>query len=238
MIQALYLVALFGLTTYLLNQVRKPSKWLGRLFLKDMSRRHAALTDWGLGHVSIGPQLAILDVGCGGGRTLAKLAALAPRARVVGIDYAPGSIAESQAYNRALIAAGRVEVKRAAVDQLPEPTGRFDLAAAIETHYYWPDVAAGCREIRRVLRDGGSLILVAESYREGARGRLAALALAPLRAAVLTVEEHRKRLLAAGFETVRVTTDPRRGWLCAVATAPAATGTRVEPRRPIDPPNE
>ena len=70
MTQALFLVILLSVTTYLVNQVRKPSRWLGRLFLKDMSRRHAPLTDWGLSHIPIGGQRAILDVGCGGGRTL------------------------------------------------------------------------------------------------------------------------------------------------------------------------
>ena len=121
---------------------------------------------------------------------------------------------------RPYVAAGRIEVKRASVDKLPEPSGQFDLVTAIESHYYWPDLVASCREIRRVLRDGGTLILVIESYREGAFGWLTWLALAPLRAAVLTVEEHRQRLLEAGFATVHVTTDRRRGWLCAVATAP------------------
>ena len=58
---------------YLLNQLRKPSRYLGRLVLKDMSRRHTALTDWALSQISIGDQQAVLDVGCGGGRTLGKL---------------------------------------------------------------------------------------------------------------------------------------------------------------------
>ena len=55
--------ATLTLVAYLLNQLRKPSKWLGRLILKDMSRRHAALTDWALNQMAIGDQQAILDVG-------------------------------------------------------------------------------------------------------------------------------------------------------------------------------
>lgn len=53
-----------------------------------MNRRHSRLTDWGLSHLTIGEDDAILDVGCGGGRTVAKLAGLAPRGTVYGIDYA------------------------------------------------------------------------------------------------------------------------------------------------------
>ena len=57
------------------NQCRKPSGWLGRWVLRNMNKRHSGVTDWGLSHVSIPRDAAILDVGCGGGRTIAKLAA-------------------------------------------------------------------------------------------------------------------------------------------------------------------
>ena len=215
-------IAWLAALAYLLNQVRKPSRWLGRLFLRDMNRRHSALTDWGLRHVQIGEQLAIIDVGCGGGRTLAKLADLAPRARIVGIDYAAGSVAESRAHNSALIAAGRVEVMRASVGQLPGPSGQYDLATAVETHYYWPNLVAGFVEVRRVLRPGGTLVLIAEAYGDGRFAWVVRVAMAPLRAAILSVEEHRTRLAEAGYEAIEVTTDRRRGWICAVARTPGS----------------
>ena len=58
----------------LLNQCSKPTGWLGRFSLWTMNIRHAKLTDWGLEHVSIKRGDVILDVGCGGGRTVRKLA--------------------------------------------------------------------------------------------------------------------------------------------------------------------
>ena len=229
MIKTALVVAWFAAVAYLLNQVRKPSRWLGRLFLKDMNRRHSALTDWGLGHIQIGDQLAIVDVGCGGGRTLAKLAELAPRARIVGVDYAAGSVAESRAHNAALIAAGRVEVAHASVDRLPGPPAQYDLATAVETHYYWPDLVAAFAEIRRVLRPGGTLAVIAESYRDARLGWLMRLVMAPLRAAVLSAEEHRSLLVQAGYESIEVTTDRGRGWICAVARVPSGQ-VRAVPR--------
>lgn len=77
MIRILFRIGLLGVAAYLMNQMRKPSRWLGRLFLKDMNRRHSKLTDWGFARTKIGSQCAILDVECGGGRTLEKLAVLA-----------------------------------------------------------------------------------------------------------------------------------------------------------------
>ena len=215
-------IALLAVTlcvgAYLLNQVRKPSKWLGRPFLRSMNERHSAVTDWGLSHVDIGDQLSILDIGCGGGRTVEKLAVLAPRAKVVGIDYADGSIAESRAHNAERIATGQVEIIRASVSDLPGPSDRFDLATAIETHYYWPNMVGALREIRRVLRPGAKLVLIAETYRDARFGWAARLAMAPLRVTLLTANEHQRRLADARFEAIEASTDHDRGWIGAVGT--------------------
>jgi len=77
---------LVGFAFYVLNQVRKPTRWVGRLFLWIMNSSHSRVTDWGLKHVRIEKGFTILDVGCGGGRTIQKLAALAPEGVIDGID--------------------------------------------------------------------------------------------------------------------------------------------------------
>src|SRR5947208_10263877 len=101
------------------RQVKKPTRWIGRLFLHAMNRSHVGVTDWGLRHVDINPDSAILDVGCGGGRTIQKLAAAAPRGRISGIDYSAESVHVSRSTNASLIDAGRVDVQQATVSKLP-----------------------------------------------------------------------------------------------------------------------
>src|SRR5215831_21409000 len=80
----IYVVA-FGVAIVLMRQVRKPHRWIGRPFLWIMNRTHSALTDWGLEHVAIEPDFTILDVGCGGGRTIQRLAAMASAGSVSGV---------------------------------------------------------------------------------------------------------------------------------------------------------
>jgi len=206
---------------YLLNQVRRPTRWIGRLFLWGMNRSHSALTDWGLAQVRIEPGFTILDVGCGGGRTVRKLASLAPQGKVFGIDYALGSIAASRAENAEQIQAGRVEILEAPVSRLPFPDATFDLVTAVETHYYWPSLADDVREISRVLKPGGEVILIAEAYRS-ARHALEGVVMAPLRVRLLTVDGHRELLAGAGLAEVRVLTEPRHGWICAIGKRPSA----------------
>ena len=94
------------MATYVLLQARKPTKWIGRVFLRAMNERHSSMTDWGLLQVVIKNHFTILDVGCGGGRTVEKRAAIATDGMVYGIDYAEGGIAASHAQNGQLIKAG------------------------------------------------------------------------------------------------------------------------------------
>ena len=80
----IFLILLAVLVLYLIWQVRKPTKWIGRLFAGMMNSSHSDLTDWGLLHVHIDKQFQILDVGCGGGRTIRKLAE-ATEGKVLGL---------------------------------------------------------------------------------------------------------------------------------------------------------
>ena len=57
-----------------------------------MNLSHSKLTDWGLAHISIENHDTILDVGCGGGRTVSKLAAIANQGKVYGVDYSEESV--------------------------------------------------------------------------------------------------------------------------------------------------
>lgn len=205
---------------YLLKQVRKPSRWVGRPFLWMMNASHSALTDWGLRHVRIAKDFRILDVGCGGGRTMEKLAALASEGSVDGVDYAEGSVAASRARNAKLIAAGRVDVQQAGVSKLPFPDNTFDLVTAVETQYYWPDLPGDMREIIRVLRPGGTLLIVVESYRGGSTEALQRPVMKLLKSVILGVDDQKKLFAAAGYQDIDVFDDRKAGWLCAVGKKP------------------
>ena len=201
-------------TVYLTNQVRKPSRGLGRGALLRMNHSHSALTDWGLAHVQVEKGFSVLDVGCGGGRTVQKLAAAASTGRVVGVDFAAGSVDVSREVNAEAIRAGGVEIHEASVSKLPFPDDAFDLVTAIETHYYWPDLDADAREILRVLKPGGVFIAIAEAYKGSRYDWAMRPAMMLLRAKMMSVAEHRDWLANAGFTDVNVHEDRGHGWLC------------------------
>lgn len=212
-----------------MNQCQKPAGWLGRFVLWNMNSRHSKVTDWGLSHISIDKHNTILDIGCGGGRTVNKLAAIATQGKVYGVDFSGESVAFASRINKQWIETGRVEIREASVAQLPFSANAFDVVTAVETHFWWPDLPADMREVLRVLKPGGTLIIIAEIYK-GANTATAKLAekYLPLSGmALLSVNEHRELFAKAGYSDIQIIDEPGKGWICGIgkkSSVPTGSG--------------
>jgi len=143
-----------------------PEGRFGAFWARFMNIGHSRLTRWGLSHISINKDDTILDIGCGGGRTVNTLAKIAAEGKVYGIDYSEVSVAVSTSINKKLIDAGRVRILHASVDSLPFPDDMFNLVIAVESCHFWPDLINNLKEVRRVLKPGGSVIIVNGIYRD------------------------------------------------------------------------
>ncbi len=210
----------------LASQFRQPAGLLGRLNLANMNRRHSKLTDWGLTHISIEKHYTILDVGCGGGRTIRKLAAIALEGKTYGIDHSEESVAASRRTNKQWIEMGRVEIWHESVSQLPFSNNMFVVATAVETHFYWPDLAADMREVLRVLKPGGTLIIIAEAYKGGKYDKrlqkfVDVMNKTASKYSHLNVDEHRDLFSKAGYLDVQVFEEYDKGWICATGKKPS-----------------
>jgi ubiquinone/menaquinone biosynthesis C-methylase UbiE len=189
-----------------------------------MNSSHSKLTDWGLEHISMENHHTILDVGCGGGRTVSKLAASATQGKVYGVDYSDQSVAATKRTNVGGIDLGRVEIRQGSVSQLPFLDGMFDLVTAVETHFWWPDLPGDMREVFRVLKPGGTLVLIAEIYK-GANTMAAKLAekyASRTGMTLLSVNEHRELYTNAGYSDVQVIEERGKGWICSLGRKPIA----------------
>jgi ubiquinone/menaquinone biosynthesis C-methylase UbiE len=189
-----------------------------------MNSRHSKVTDWGLSHISIDKRDTILDAGCGGGRTVNKLAAMASQGKVYGVDFSGASVAFARRINKQLIDTDRVEIREASVSQLPFSADVFDVITAVETHFWWPDLPSDMREVLRVLKPGGMLMIIAEVYK-GANTVTAKLAekyalLSGMK--LLSSNEHRELFANAGYSDINIIEEPRKGWICGIGKKPSA----------------
>lgn len=96
----------------------------------------------------------VLEIGCGDGEAVLFLAREYPSARVRGVDASAEAIREAVS-RIGLDPEGRVAFKRGRSRALPFPDAFFDLVAQAGGHLH-------PREIARVLRPGGHVVLVGD----------------------------------------------------------------------------
>jgi ubiquinone/menaquinone biosynthesis C-methylase UbiE len=95
----------------------------------------------------------VLDAGTGPGRIPRALAAERPTWVVEAVDLEPAMIEHARAQDRD----GRVTFTVGDVAALPYPDASFDLIVSSVSQHHWADVDGAIRDLRRVLRPGGSL---------------------------------------------------------------------------------
>lgn len=102
----------------------------------------------------------ILDIGCGTGRLAKRLAAEPSVRSVVGCDFSAGMLAHAaERLRRAEGAATKVTLVRGDATRLPFADAAFDAVVSTEAFHWFPDQDAALRDLRRVLRPGGRLLL-------------------------------------------------------------------------------
>jgi len=102
----------------------------------------------------------ILDIGCGTGTFAVAIKRWLPTVEVVGLDPDPRALARSR--RKAERAGVSIRFDRGFADALPYPDAAFDrVFSCLMFHHLPPDAKlATLREVRRVLKPGGSLHLL------------------------------------------------------------------------------
>lgn len=121
-----------------------------------------------LNHRKKGGEL-VLDAGCGTGEYSLMLASAG--FTVTGVDYSPGMLDRARS-KLAHVPQCSLSFQEADLDKpLPFPDGSFDHVISISVVSFTPRPAFTCGELARVLKSGGSLLLVVVT-REAGRQKL------------------------------------------------------------------
>lgn len=199
-----------------MNQCRKPVGEAGKLVADEMNINHYELTSWGLGKIDIKQDSIILDIGCGGGRTVNRLALLAPEGKVFGIDYSNDCVNWSIEFNKGLIDSGKVEIHNASVEKIPFEDNKFDWALAVETVYFWPNLLQNFSEIKRVLKPSGRIMIINEMYASQSFQDRNDPYVKAGNLKLHTPQELEELLKKAGYVNIQIHLVENKNWMCCI----------------------
>ncbi len=116
-----------------------------------------------------GDRVDLLDIGCGTGTLAAMLIGSSLNARVVGLDYAESMAAAASQKARSAHAGERACFTRGDSEHLPFADASFDVVTCSNSFHHYPHQEDCVRQMRRVLRPGGRLMIV-DGFRDNIVG--------------------------------------------------------------------
>ncbi len=153
---------------------------------------------WAVSLLAVQPEDRVLEIGFGPGVAIQELARRATRGRVYGIDHSDVMVRQATRRNAAAVREGRVELRRASFEDLPDFDGPLDKILAVNSMQFADDPVARLRSLRCLLRPGGRMAVVLQPRCPGATAATSATA----------GREILERLAAAGFGDAAVETLP------------------------------
>ncbi|MEB3180276.1 MAG: class I SAM-dependent methyltransferase [Nostocaceae cyanobacterium] len=114
-----------------------------------------------LSYVDFPPQPSVLDLGCGTGRLLERLAAEFPELRGTGLDLSPQMLRVARQRNRYH---PRLIYIQGNAESLPFAAGQFDAVFNTISFLHYPQPQQVLSEVARVLKTGGRFYLVDSSF--------------------------------------------------------------------------
>jgi SAM-dependent methyltransferase len=151
---------------------------------------------WVVSLLDVQPSDRILEVGFGPGIAIAALSALTPNGVVFGVDHSDVMVRAATRRNATAVRAGRVDLKCAASDALPDFGAPLDKIVSVNSMGFWPEPVARLEELRTLLRAGGTIAVASQPRCPGATAETSAKA----------GQEVAATLRAAGFLPTRVET--------------------------------
>ena len=147
----------------LAQHLRQPTGEIGRQVGLEMNKgnKHICLNAYKVLKPKSGDH--ILEIGMGNGFFVQNLLGMAEHLYYTGVDISAIMLQEARRINKEQIDLGRVRFEKASVEQLPFGDDSFDCITTTNTLYFWPHVESNLKELWRVLKPGGKLLIAYRS---------------------------------------------------------------------------
>lgn len=205
------------LARFVATQLGHPSGRFGRVLGHLLNRSNRGMNRRAVAHLDVRSGHRLLDVGFGGGVGIDAMLGVSDDVFVAGLDASRTMVAQQRARFADRIARGRMRLERGDVEAMPFSDADFDRVLSSNTIYFWPRPVDGLREILRVLRPEGRLVLACATKQELERSPLTKHGFA-------CHDEHdvRRMLREAGFEGLEVARAPDEPMFFAIGHRPPA----------------
>jgi arsenite methyltransferase len=141
------------------GQLHHPGGALAGLTALNMNRTNTNINKTTVQLLDIKPSDRVLEIGFGGGEALNEIAKLAGNGLVAGIDVSDSMLKRGAKRFAALISEKKMELKAGSSAKIPYPDSFFDKVCAINCIYFWDNPVADLKEVKRIMKNGGKLII-------------------------------------------------------------------------------
>jgi len=140
-------------------QLRKPEGENGIKIAEIMNDGNKPMNMHTLATLDPQPSDSILEIGMGNGYFVKNIVNLDPSIRYTGCDYSELMVQKSTEINQEFVDLGSVKFVHANIQTLPFEGNSFNKIFTINTFYFWNDRTKVLEELKRVLKDNGTLII-------------------------------------------------------------------------------
>ena len=141
-------------------QARKPSGWFGRVVMSRIfNKGNAELNNFMKDLLELQEHDTVLEIGFGPGKLLNQMAQITTKGLVEGIDFSEAMLAQARQINKHYISQKRVKIQNGNCNDMPYGHESFDKVCTSNTIYFWENPNATFKEIFRVIRPGGKLVV-------------------------------------------------------------------------------
>ena len=152
---------------FIARQARRPSGPFGWLLARIWIAESARANQVALEALGVRREDRVIEIGFGHGRTIGRAAAIATRGLVAGVDTSRLMLRVARRHNAEPIREGNVDLRLSDGVHLPFDDGAFHKVFSVLTLHFWPDPRATLKDIHRVMKRGGRLVLGFHSAADG-----------------------------------------------------------------------
>ena len=147
------------LSKILAKQLSHPEGFLGGRILRLLNKKNSIIIKETLKLITINDETKFLDIGYGGGLSFELIEANNAAPKMFGLELSEKATTFAAKKFKNQIEAGSLTLKQGNVTAIPFKDESFNAIISINTVYFWDDVEAAMREIKRVLKPDGTFVL-------------------------------------------------------------------------------